>query len=47
MWITEFDWNKDGDYDWGDYSVYAQILDDFYHLMFSQEVLFILNASMC
>jgi len=42
MWITEFDWNKDGDYDWGDYSVYAQILDDFYHLMFSQE----LNANL-
>ena len=38
IWITEFDWNNDGDFDFGDYSVNAQILDNFYHLMFSQEV---------
>ena len=38
MWITEFDWNKDGDYDWGDHSVHAEILTNFYKLIFSQEV---------
>ena len=38
IWITEFDWNKDGDLDWGDHSVHAEILTNFYKLMFSQEV---------
>ena len=40
MWVTEFDWNGDldePDVPW-DYEEYARILDDFYTLMFSQEV---------
>ena len=38
IWITEFDWNSEGDIGWGDHSKHAEILNDFYHLMFSQEV---------
>ena len=38
IWITEFDWNHDGDIGWGDHSRHAEILTDFYRLMFSQEV---------
>ena len=38
IWITEFDWNSEGDISWGDHSKHAEILNDFYHLMFSQEV---------
>ena len=39
MWVTEFDWNGDGEeVDFGDYTEYASILEDFYTLMFSQEV---------
>ena len=40
MWVTEFDWNgdlEDPDVPW-DYEEYARILEDFYTLMFSQEV---------
>ena len=42
MWVTEFDWNGDLDQPqvaWGDHTVHAQALTDFYRLMFSQEVL--------
>ena len=38
IWITEFDWNHEGDIDWGDHSQHADILEDFYRLMFSLEV---------
>ena len=38
IWITEFDWNHDGDVPWGDHTQHSQILQDFYRLMFSQEV---------
>ena len=38
IWITEFDWNGEGDIDWGDHSQHADILEDFYRLMFSLEV---------
>ena len=40
MWVTEFDWNGDGEeVDFGDYTEYASILEDFYTLMlFRQEV---------
>ena len=39
MWVTEFDWNGDGEeVDFGDYTEYARILEDFYTLMFSEEV---------
>ena len=38
IWITEFDWNHEGDIDWGDHSKHAEILEDFYRLMFSLEV---------
>ena len=40
MWVTEFDWNgdlADPDVPW-DFEEYAKILEDFYTLMFSQEV---------
>jgi len=43
MWVTEFDWNgdeNDSDVPWGDHSQHAQILEDFYKLMFSQEGIF-------
>ena len=39
IWITEFDWNGEGDIDWGDHSQHADIVEDFYRLMFSLEVL--------
>ena len=39
IWITEFDWNHDGDIAWGDHTQHAQVVEDFYRLMFSQEVL--------
>ena len=38
LWITEFDWNRKEDVDFGDHSVHAQRLEDFYRLMFSLEV---------
>ena len=39
MWVTEFDWNGDGEeVDFRDYTEYAGILEDFYTLMFRQEV---------
>ena len=38
LWITEFDWNGEGDVEWGDHSRHAEIVTDFYRLMFSQEV---------
>ena len=52
MWVTEFDWNgdeDDSDVPWGDHSQHAQILEDFYKLMFSQEVgieMFYLNSTL-
>ena len=44
IWITEFDWNAngwdgDGDIEWGDHTIHAQVLEDFYTFMFSQEVI--------
>ena len=39
IWITEFDWNHQGDIEWGDQSKHAEIVDDFYKLMFSHEVI--------
>ena len=38
IWITEFDWNADGSVDFGDHSVHAEQLQNFYRLMFSLEV---------
>ena len=38
IWITEFDWNGEGEIDWGDHSQHADIVEDFYRLMFSLEV---------
>ena len=41
LWITEFDWNGDLDdshVGWGDHTFHAEVLTDFYRLMFSQEV---------
>ena len=39
MWVTEFDWNGDGEeVDFRDYTEYASILENFYTLMFRQEV---------
>ena len=37
IWITEFDWNADGTADFGDHSLHAEILENFYRLMFSHE----------
>ena len=36
--VTEFDWNGNGNADWGDHSVHAEQLANFYRLMFSHEV---------
>ena len=38
IWITEFDWNHNEDVDMGDHSEHAQIVTDFYKLMFSNQV---------
>ena len=38
IWITEFDWNADGSVDFGDHSIHAEQLQNFYRLMFSLEV---------
>ena len=39
MWVTEFDWNgEEVEVDFRDYTEYASILEDFYTLMFRQEV---------
>merc|ERR1712037_196655 len=37
IWVTEFDWNGNGNADWGDHSVHAEQLENFYRLMFSHE----------
>ena len=37
--VTEFDWNGNGNADWGDHSVHAEQLENFYRLMFSHEVM--------
>ena len=39
--VTEFDWNGNGNAEWGDHSVHAEQLSNFYRLMFSHEVFFI------
>ena len=36
--VTEFDWNGNGNAEWGDHSVHAEQLSNFYRLMFSHEV---------
>ena len=45
IWITEFDWNHDGDVPWGDHTQHSQILQDFYRLMFSQEVVIAIRVN--
>ena len=35
IWVTEFDWNADETADFGDHSLHAEILENFYRLMFS------------
>ena len=37
IWVTEFDWNADGTADFGDHSLHAEILENFYRLMFSHQ----------
>ena len=37
IWITEFDWNGDESAEFGDHSRHAEIVEDFYRLMFSLE----------
>jgi len=37
IWVTEFDWNGNGNAEWGDHSVHAEQLSNFYRLMFSHE----------
>ena len=39
--VTEFDWNGNGNAEWGDHSVHAEQLSNFYRLMFSHEVFLI------
>ena len=36
--VTVFDWNGNGNAEWGDHSVHAEQLSNFYRLMFSHEV---------
>ena len=38
IWATEFDWNWHGAADFGDHSYHAEVLDNFYRLMFSHQV---------
>ena len=38
IWVTEFDWNGEGSQDFGDHSHHAEVLDNFYRLMFSHQV---------
>merc|ERR1711971_271910 len=37
IWVTEFDWNGNGNAGWGDHTVHAEQLENFYRLMFSHE----------
>ena len=37
IWVTEFDWNADETADFGDHSRHAEILENFYRLMFSHQ----------
>ena len=37
IWVTEFDWNADETEDFGDHSRHAEILENFYRLMFSHQ----------
>ena len=39
IWVTEFDWNGDESVEFGDHTRHAEILEDFYRLMFSLEVI--------
>ena len=39
IWVTEFDWNGDESVEFGDHSHHADIVDNFYRLMFSLEVI--------
>ena len=41
IWATEFDWNWQETADFGDHSYHAEVLDNFYRLMFSHQVSFI------
>ena len=38
IWATEFDWNWHEAADFGDHSYHAEVLDNFYRLMFSHQV---------
>ena len=38
IWVTEFDWNGDESVEFGDHSRHAEIVENFYRLMFSLEV---------
>ena len=39
IWVTEFDWNGDESVEFGDHTPHAEILENFYRLMFSLEVI--------
>ena len=39
IWVTEFDWNGDESVEFGDHTRHAEILENFYRLMFSLEVI--------
>ena len=38
IWATEFDWNWHEAADFGDHSYHAEVLENFYRLMFSHQV---------
>ena len=39
IWVTEFTWNSEESVDFGDHSRHADILDSFYRLAFSHQVM--------
>ena len=39
IWVTEFTWNSEQSVDFGDHSRHADILDSFYRLAFSHQVM--------
>ena len=45
IWATEFDWNWQETADFGDHSYHAEVLDNFYRLMFSHQVSVIIHQS--
>ena len=38
IWATEFDWNWRNSVDFGDHSYHAEVIDNFYRLMYSHQV---------